>query len=75
MPTGWEGGVCTVTLTTTLHHHLLFVQVRQWQHWGSGCYEFTCSEEDGRLHLVVLNRTYTCFYPQQEIQISLEANG
>ncbi len=48
-------------------------QVRQWQHWGSGCYEYKCA--DGRLHILVLNHTYTCFYPQQEISISLMANG
>jgi len=37
-------------------------QVRQWQHWGSGCYEYSC--QNGRLHIVVsisliqlLNRT------------------
>ena len=29
-------------------------QVRQWQHWGSGCYEFTC--EAGRLHIIILNQ-------------------
>ena len=38
-------------------------QVRQWQHWGSGCYKYFC--EAGRLHIEVLNNTYTCFYPQQ----------
>jgi len=26
-------------------------QVRQWQHWGSGCYEYSC--QNGRLHIVV----------------------
>ena len=26
-------------------------QVRQWQHWGSGCYNFTCQEQ--RLHMQV----------------------
>lgn len=26
-------------------------QVRQWQHWGSGCYQYTCKA--GRLHLQV----------------------
>lgn len=26
-------------------------QVRQWQHWGSGCYRYKC--EDGRLHIIV----------------------
>jgi len=48
-------------------------QVRQWQHWGSGCYEYKC--RDGRLDVVVLNHTYTCFFAQQEIPISLMANG
>jgi hypothetical protein len=38
-------------------------QVRQWQHWGSGCYKYFC--DAGRLHIEVLNNTYTCFYPQQ----------
>jgi len=26
-------------------------QVRQWQHWGSGCYEYIC--QNGRLHIIV----------------------
>lgn len=26
-------------------------QVRQWQHWGSGCYRYQC--EFGRLHILV----------------------
>jgi len=26
-------------------------QVRQWQHWGSGCYQYTC--QSGRLHIIV----------------------
>lgn len=26
-------------------------QVRQWQHWGSGCYEYSC--QNGRLHIIV----------------------
>ena len=44
-------------------------QVRQWQHWGSGCYKYHCKK--GRLHIEVLNQTFTCFYPQQEIPVSL----
>jgi len=44
-------------------------QVRQWQHWGSGCYNFTCQEQ--RLHMQVLNHTFTCFYPGQEIEVRL----
>lgn len=26
-------------------------QVRQWQHWGSGCYQYKCV--DGRIHIIV----------------------
>lgn len=47
-------------------------QVRQWLHWGSGCYRFRC--EDGRLHIVVGNYTYTCFFPGQEITIRIKTN-
>lgn len=28
-------------------------QVRQWQHWGSGCYEYAC--QNGRLHIIVID--------------------
>ena len=48
-------------------------QVRQWQHWGSGCYNYVCAS--GRLHIMVLNHTFTCYYPRQEINISLMDNG
>lgn len=48
-------------------------QVRQWQHWGSGCYEFRCY--GGRLHILVGNHSYTCYYEGQEIGISIIANG
>ena len=49
------------------------VQVRQWQHWGSGCYQYYCSN-DNRLVINVMGRNFTCFYPQQEIPISLMSN-
>lgn len=26
-------------------------QIRQWQHWGSGCYRYSC--HNGRLHILV----------------------
>jgi len=48
-------------------------QVRQWQHWGSGCYEYIC--QNGRLHIIVSNHTYTCYFPGQELVIRLAANG
>jgi len=47
-------------------------QVRQWQHWGSGCYNYICEEQ--RLHLQVLNQTFTCFYTGQEIEVRLVEN-
>ncbi|CAG0915170.1 unnamed protein product, partial [Notodromas monacha] len=46
---------------------------RHWEHWGSGCYQYLCF--DGRLHVMVKNHTFTCYYPGQLISISLFANG
>lgn len=51
----------------TCHH------TREWQHWGSGCYQYRC--QDGRLHILVNNYTYTCHYPNQKLSISIAANG
>uniref|UniRef100_A0A8D8WJ44 Leishmanolysin-like peptidase n=3 Tax=Cacopsylla melanoneura TaxID=428564 RepID=A0A8D8WJ44_9HEMI len=48
-------------------------QVRQWQHWGSGCYEYKC--QSGRLHIIVANHTYTCYSPLQEISVRILSNG
>lgn len=48
-------------------------QTREWQHWGSGCYKYNCS--DGRLHIQVANYTYTCYFPGQKLSISISANG
>ncbi|KAH9383115.1 hypothetical protein HPB48_023850 [Haemaphysalis longicornis] len=48
-------------------------QVRTWQHWGSGCYKYSCSE--GRLHIEVANHTYTCYHSKQQIRIQLFASG
>lgn len=47
-------------------------QTREWQHWGSGCYKYECS--DGRLNILVANYTYTCFYPGQTLSIRINAN-
>ncbi|CAD7091076.1 unnamed protein product [Hermetia illucens] len=44
-------------------------QTREWQHWGSGCYKYECT--DGRLHILVANYTYTCYYPGQELYIRI----
>ncbi|XP_043215094.1 leishmanolysin-like peptidase isoform X2 [Amphibalanus amphitrite] len=48
-------------------------KVRQWQHWGSGCYRHACLA--GRVHVTVANHTYTCFHEGQEIDISLLSNS
>ncbi|XP_033218855.1 leishmanolysin-like peptidase isoform X2 [Belonocnema kinseyi] len=47
-------------------------QAREWQHWGSGCYQYKC--EAGRLHIVVANYTYTCYHAGQEIAIRIMQN-
>ncbi|XP_018320626.1 leishmanolysin-like peptidase [Agrilus planipennis] len=44
-------------------------QMRQWLHWGSGCYAYRC--ENGRLHILVGNYSYTCFHAHQEISIRI----
>ncbi|KAG7161238.1 Leishmanolysin-like peptidase-like, partial [Homarus americanus] len=46
--------------------------LRQWQHWGSGCYQYMCV--DGRLHIIVANHTYTCYHANQVINISIFQN-
>lgn len=48
-------------------------QTREWQHWGSGCYNFLC--QNGRIHILVANYTYECFYPGQEISIRIFTGG
>lgn len=44
-------------------------QTREWQHWGSGCYEYQCV--NGRLSITVGNYSYECFYPGQELSIRI----
>uniref|UniRef100_A0A4D5RX53 Leishmanolysin-like peptidase n=1 Tax=Ixodes scapularis TaxID=6945 RepID=A0A4D5RX53_IXOSC len=48
-------------------------QVRQWPHWGSGCYKYACA--NGRLQIEVANYTYTCYHSKQEIKIQLQYSG
>ncbi|XP_065219578.1 leishmanolysin-like peptidase [Planococcus citri] len=48
-------------------------QIRQWQHWGSGCYRYRC--HTGRLHILVGNYSYTCYFPGQELVIRIMSNG
>ena len=68
-PTLWKSQLNWIALLTLPG----WWQVRQWQHWGSGCYKYVCAS--GRLHIQVLNHTFTCYYPNQEINISLMDNG
>ncbi|XP_075222194.1 leishmanolysin-like peptidase, invadolysin [Lycorma delicatula] len=48
-------------------------QVRQWQHWGSGCYQYKCYS--GRLHILVGNYSYTCYSEGQQLPIRIISNG
>ncbi|GBP23419.1 Leishmanolysin-like peptidase [Eumeta japonica] len=48
-------------------------QIREWQHWGSGCYKYKC--ESGRLHIVVGNYTYTCYHAGQTLQVRIVRDG
>ncbi|XP_052748190.1 leishmanolysin-like peptidase isoform X2 [Galleria mellonella] len=48
-------------------------QIREWQHWGSGCYKYKC--ESGRLHIIVGNYTYTCYHAGQVLQVRIIKKG
>ena len=48
-------------------------QTREWQHWGSGCYNYNCKH--GRLHVIVANYTYECFFAGQELHIRIMHGG
>lgn len=39
-------------------------QVRQWQHWGSGCYEYSC--QNGRLHIIVSTYFSNLIYRREQ---------
>lgn len=44
-------------------------EIRQWQHWGSGCYQYRCF--DGLVHVLINNQTFTCLHENHEIKIQL----
>ncbi|XP_050084903.1 leishmanolysin-like peptidase [Anopheles aquasalis] len=48
-------------------------QTREWQHWGSGCYQYRC--DHGRLHILIANKSYECFYAGQKLNIQLMGEG
>ncbi|CAH2065123.1 unnamed protein product, partial [Iphiclides podalirius] len=48
-------------------------QIREWQHWGSGCYKYKC--QSGRLHIMVGNYSYTCYYAGQVLQVRIMQRG
>ncbi|XP_059047554.1 leishmanolysin-like peptidase isoform X2 [Achroia grisella] len=48
-------------------------QIREWQHWGSGCYKYKCVS--GRLHIVVGNYSYTCYHAGQVLQVRIITKG
>jgi hypothetical protein len=58
----------------TKNNHMCFKEKFQNSFYFSlGCYKYFC--EAGRLHIEVLNITYTCFYPQQIINVALMDNN
>lgn len=44
-------------------------QTREWQHFGSGCYTYSCKL--GRLQIHVSNYTFECFHPGQSLDIRI----
>ncbi|CAG9760954.1 unnamed protein product [Ceutorhynchus assimilis] len=47
--------------------------LRQWMHWGSGCYGYRC--QNGRLNILVGNYSYECYHKNQELSIRITSNG
>lgn len=48
-------------------------QTREWQHFGSGCYTYTCTK--GRIHIHVSNYTFECFHTGQSLDIRIFENN
>jgi leishmanolysin-like peptidase len=48
-------------------------QTREWQHFGSGCYTYSC--KNGRIHIHVGNYTFECYYAGQELNIRIYENS
>lgn len=48
-------------------------QTREWQHFGSGCYLYSC--KNGRVHIHVGNYTFECYRAGQEIDIRIFEGG
>ncbi|KAG7306620.1 hypothetical protein JYU34_007993 [Plutella xylostella] len=48
-------------------------QIREWQHWGSGCYKYKCKK--GRLHIIVGNYTYECSHAGQVLHVRVLSGG
>lgn len=59
--------------TDKMWEELTCKQVRQWQHWGSGCYRYKCYS--GFLHIIINNHTYTCYFRGQVHPIRIFANN
>ncbi len=43
--------------------------LKQWKHFGAGCYSYKC--EDGMLNIVVRNVSLTCEEPGQKVEVRL----
>lgn len=48
-------------------------QTREWQHFGSGCYPYSC--KNGRLHIHVANYTFECYNAGQQLSIRIFEGG
>uniref|UniRef100_A0A8W7PTP8 Leishmanolysin-like peptidase n=1 Tax=Anopheles coluzzii TaxID=1518534 RepID=A0A8W7PTP8_ANOCL len=48
-------------------------QTREWQHWGSGCYQYRCQQ--GRLHILIANKSFECYFAGQKLKVQLMAEG
>lgn len=49
------------------------LQTREWQHFGSGCYAYSCL--NGRVHVHVGNYTFECYRSGQEINVRIFETG
>lgn len=63
--------MCWFKQLTLLYNFELYFyfQIREWQHWGSGCYKYKC--ESGRLHIVVSNTIRNHFTSSYRMYIGL----
>lgn len=47
--------------------HKSCVLKRHWQHFGAGCYRYSC--QDGHYSVMIGNHSYHCYYPDQHLKV------